>query len=150
MQRHVFALAALVIAGCASTGASTGTSTHPSMGTSTPATSSESVVGRHWIGHAPGVDPKMQPRLEFMREGRITGYTGCNMLSGTWRTDGNEVHLGNVIATKRMCVGPEGDAESHVLPVLSPNTRVTVEGSKLVLEGTNGQRFEFGEDRSAR
>jgi len=145
MNARIVIAALLVLAGCASTPA--GKADPPAQAS---ASGPASIVGKHWIGRAPGIDARMQPRLEFLREGRITGYTGCNMLSGSWRSDGNDVRIGNVIATKRMCVGPEGDVESHVLPVLSPNTRVAVEGSKLVLEGTNGQRFEFAEDASVR
>ncbi|MGE5615892.1 MAG: META domain-containing protein [Bacillota bacterium] len=145
MKARIGIAALFALAGCASTpGDKADAAAQPA------AASPASIVGRHWIGSAPGVDPKMQPRLEFLREGRITGYTGCNMLSGTWRAEGPEIRLGQVIATKRMCVGPEGEVESRVLPVLSPNTRVSVEGSKLVLEGANGRRFEFGEEASAR
>ena len=135
MQKHALAVAALALAaGCASTAAE-----GPPV-----------VVGKHWVGRAEGIDAKMQPRLEFLREGRVTGYTGCNMLSGSWRAEGNDVRLGPVIATKRMCIGPEGDVEQRVLPVLAANTRVTVAGAKLVLEGADGKRFEFVEEPAAR
>jgi heat shock protein HslJ len=90
-------------------------------------------------------DPRTIPRLEFVTEGRLSGFTGCNMMSGTWRTEGGEVRLGSLATTKRFCVGPEGETEKRVLAAMGENARVTREGGKLVLVGTGGARFEFVE-----
>src|SRR5207248_9176544 len=50
-----------------------------------------SLAGTRWRGVVESeVDEASTPWLEFV-EGRVAGYTGCNMLSGTWRTEGGEV-----------------------------------------------------------
>lgn len=101
-----------------------------------------SLAGTRWVALADaGADARALPRLEFVREGRLTGYSGCNMLSGTWRMEGDAVRIGPVIATKRMCAGPEGEVERRLLAALAG--RGVREGAKLVLHGPGGARFEF-------
>ena len=107
--------------------------------------STTSLVGTRWTGVVEGADPRMLPRLEFATQGRVVGFTGCNMLSGAWSVVGGEVKLGPMATTKRGCVGPEGDIERRVLAVLGENSRVTRQGDKLILTGPDGARFEFVE-----
>lgn len=109
----------------------------PSAGASAPA----SLAGTRWVGISEGADPRALPRLEFVREGRLTGYTGCNLMSGTWRQEAGEVRLGPIVATKRMCVGAEGEIERRFLA--STGGQVLLEGSRLVFAGPGGTRFEF-------
>lgn len=104
-----------------------------------------SLVGTRWTGIVEGADPRTLPRLEFATQGRVVGFTGCNMLSGAWSVVGGEVKFGPMVTTKRGCVGPEGDVERRVLAVLGDNSRVTREGNKLILTGPGGARFEFVE-----
>jgi heat shock protein HslJ len=104
-----------------------------------------SLVGTRWTGVVEGADPRTLPRLEFATEGRIVGFTGCNMLSGAYSVVGGEVKFGPMVTTKRGCVGREGDVERRVLAVLGENARVTREGNKLILTGPGGARFEFVE-----
>ena len=107
-----------------------------------PAAPPASLAGTRWIALAAGgADARSLARLEFMREGRLTGYSGCNMLSGTWRMEGEAIRIGPVITTKRMCAGPEGEVERRLLASLGG--RATREGGKLVLHGPGGARFEF-------
>jgi heat shock protein HslJ len=107
--------------------------------------STASLVGTRWTGVVEGADPRTLPRLEFTSEGRVVGFTGCNMLSGAWSAAGGEVKLGPMITTKRGCIGPAGDIERRVLEALGENARVTREGGKLILTGPQGARFEFVE-----
>ena len=103
-----------------------------------------SVTGTRWKGVvASGVDEAATPYLEFA-EGRVAGFTGCNMLSGAWRMEDNEVRLGPLVTTKRGCPGAGGEMEARVLKVLNENARFTRDGSRLVV--TSGdQRLEFEE-----
>jgi heat shock protein HslJ len=111
---------------------------------SAAAASAPSLSGTRWVGVVDSsTDRRAVPRLEFVREGRITGFTGCNLLSGAWSSEGGEVRLGPVATTKRMCLGPEADIEKRVLAVLSEKSRVTREGANLVLVGPGSERFEF-------
>jgi heat shock protein HslJ len=104
------------------------------------------LTGTRWLGIVDAsTDRRAVPRLEFVREGRVTGFTGCNLLNGTWVVEGSEARLGPAATTKRMCLGPEGDIEKRVLGVLVDRSRITREGAKLVLVSPSGARFEFAE-----
>lgn len=117
-----------------------------SAGAAPPPQGGASLVGTRWVGEArAGVDGAAIPRLEFISGGRMTGFTGCNMLSGTWRMEGGEVRFGGIATTKRMCLGPEGEVEKRLLAALGDSTRGHREGSRLVLSAPGGARFEFAE-----
>lgn len=126
------ALGSLGLAACAATVAP-----GPAADAALPA----SLVGTRWVGVAEGADPSALPRLEFVREGRVTGYTGCNLMSGTWQVEAGEIRVGPIVATKRMCVGPEGEVERRFLA--AAGGRVLREGGRLVFSGPGGARFEF-------
>jgi heat shock protein HslJ len=101
--------------------------------------------GTRWRGIInPAFDPSHTPWLEFVNDERITGYTGCNMLSGGWRMDNGRAMLGPMITTKRACAGPEEEIERRFLAVLGPKSSLSREGSKLVITNPDdGRRFEF-------
>ena len=102
------------------------------------------IAGTRWVGIvADGADHRTRPRLEFVREGRLSGYTGCNMFSGAWKMEGEEVRVGALVMTKRMCLGPEGEVEKRFLAALAPEGRGRREGDRLVFTGPKGERFEF-------
>ena len=102
-----------------------------------------SLTGTRWVGVVDsGLDAEVTPRLEFVA-GRVQGYTGCNMMGGTWRIEGNEVRFGSMAATRRGCIGPGGDIEKRVLAAINETSRGRREGDKLVIEAASGARFEF-------
>lgn len=108
-----------------------------------------SMAGTRWTGVVDkSLDAASAPRLEFVTEGRVSGYTGCNMLSGTWRQEGGVVRFDAIATTKRMCLGPAGDVEKRLLAALGSETRGRREGGRLVLEGPGGARFEFLEAKA--
>jgi heat shock protein HslJ len=89
------------------------------------------------------IDPSNAPRLEFLADGRLAGYTGCNVMTGTWRMEGNEVRFGPIASTKRGCLGPPGELEKRVLAALGEGSRAVREGERLVIQGAGGERYEF-------
>ena len=101
--------------------------------------------GTRWRGVInPAFDQSHVPWLEFVTEDRISGYTGCNMLSGGWRTESGKVELGPLVTTKRACAGPEAEIERQLLAAFSAQSRVSREGAKLVVTNpADGRRFEF-------
>jgi|KBSSwiStaDraftv2_1062776.scaffolds.fasta_scaffold481083_3 heat shock protein HslJ len=106
-------------------------------------------VGKRWVASIDGLtDPKQLPRLEFAADGRVSGYTGCNALSGKWRMEGGAVRLGALAVTKRGCLGPAGDAERRVLAAVNDKSRVSLENGRLILQGAGGERIEFAEGPS--
>lgn len=107
------------------------------------ATAPASLAGTRWKAVAEaGLDPAATPWIEFAA-GWMSGFTGCNLFNGAWRSDSGQVRFGPVVMTKRGCLGPAGDVERRVLAVLNEQGRATREGDKLVLVGPGGERFEF-------
>jgi heat shock protein HslJ len=43
------------------------------------------------------------PELNFDPAGRITGFTGCNQLTGEYTMDKDQISLGPLIITKKSC-----------------------------------------------
>jgi heat shock protein HslJ len=124
------ALALLVVAACAGPAAEV-SAAPPALG------------GTRWVG--PGdekSDRASQPRLEFTREGRVIGFTGCNLLNGSYTLEGDRLDV-MAATTKRACVGPGGDAESKLLAVLGDRPRVTLGARSLVLTSSKGASFEL-------
>jgi heat shock protein HslJ len=102
------------------------------------------LTGTRWVGVVEGgPDARTLPRLELTSNGRLAGFTGCNMMSGTWTEEGGAVRFGPIISTKRFCAGPEGEVEKRVLAALAPGARAVREGERLVLIAPSGARFEF-------
>jgi heat shock protein HslJ len=102
-----------------------------------------SLLGTRWKGVVdPSLNPGATPWIEFA-EGRFSGFSGCNLLSGAWRSDGGQIRLGPIAMTKRGCMGPEGDVERRLMAVLNGEARVNREGERLVITGPGGDRFEF-------
>ncbi|HEX5130211.1 MAG TPA: META domain-containing protein [Usitatibacter sp.] len=102
------------------------------------------LAGTRWVAVVDGAEPQSLPRLEFGEGGKLNGYTGCNMMSGTWRQEGAEARFGPIISTKRFCVGAGGEMEKRLMAALAPGARGVREGEKLVLIAPGGARFEFG------
>ena len=133
---------AMLVASCAATTGDGGSGAARVAAASAPVTA---LAGTRWTGVVEGKpDPRTLPRLEFT-DSRIAGYTGCNMLSGAWRQESGEVHVGPLATTKRFCIGPEGDVEKRFLQAVSPESRVTREGGRLIFTAPSGARFEFEE-----
>jgi len=114
----------------------------------TPAVTANSLVGTRWVGIDPAVE-KDPPVFEFVTEQRITGYTGCNMMSGEWNMQNGEIHLGRVVVTKRLCTGPGADAEKHVLAVMLEKSRFRVEGDRMLVTTPEGASYEFKRSRAS-
>lgn len=103
-----------------------------------------SLAGTRWVGAVEGAaDPRMLPRLELSSGGRLTGFTGCNSMSGNWSEEGGEARFGPVTATKRFCIGAAGEVEKRLLAAMAPGARGVREGARLVLIAPDGARFEF-------
>ena len=105
------------------------------------------LAGTRWMGVTQGgsTDPRTLPRLEFVGGGRLSGFTGCNLLSGGWKMEGAEVVLGPLATTKRLCIGPAGDTEKRFLAAIADGGRGRREDDRLVFTGPGGGRFELVE-----
>ena len=137
MRKLIGILCALGVTACA---APTGSGAGPTAASPLPAP----IAGTRWVGVVEGSpDARTLPRMEFAAGGRMAGFTGCNMMSGTWSEEGGAVRFGPIISTKRGCAGPEGEVEKRVIAALGEGARATRSGDRLVVTAASGARFEF-------
>ena len=101
------------------------------------------LLGTRWVGAEGTSDPRAAPRLEFADEGRLTGSTGCNSISGQWRVENGEIRFSALAVTKRMCVGEGGEIEKRFLAAFSEQSRGVREGDRLVVISPSGTRYAF-------
>jgi heat shock protein HslJ len=61
--------------------------------------------------------PDIDLNLNFDREGRFTGFAGCNTFSGRYVTDGIQIIYKDILATQLICDQPAGlmDQEARYL-----------------------------------
>jgi putative lipoprotein len=60
-----------------------------------------------------------RPTMTYSADGRVSGSTGCNQYSGTYRTDGSSIGITDVASTMMMCAGPGADVEALFLKGLN-------------------------------
>ena len=101
------------------------------------------LAGTRWVAWSRAIPIRAHCRSRAHGRGRLTGFTGCNMMSGSWSEERGEARFGPILSTKRFCVGPEGDVEKRVLAAFATGTRGVREGSRLAIIAPGGARFEF-------
>ncbi len=70
------------------------------------------------------------PFLDFMDEGRLSGFTGCNNFSGSFDLESSEIKINPGAMTKKAC---EGEGEDKFLSALSKVNNYKVARNKLTL-----------------
>ena len=74
------------------------------------------------------------PRLEIsLSEGRVTGTTGCNRLSGPVKADTRQILFGPLVTTKMACESDSGRLESKLLSELNQPLTYQIGDRKLTL-----------------
>jgi heat shock protein HslJ len=119
-------------------------SSSPGASGAAASASADTVVGRTWVARdAANLADDQRPRLEFQRDGRVSGFTGCNTLGGTWRESNGLLQLGPLAVTKRFCVGPAGEWEKRFLAAVNDKARIEMASGRLVAIGASGEKVEF-------
>jgi heat shock protein HslJ len=77
--------------------------------------------------------------LEFGTDGSLSGNSGCNSYSGTYKATGNQITVGPLISTKMACNSPSGvmDQEAQYLVALQSASNYQIEGTGLELRTAN-------------
>ena len=113
----------------------------PRAAANAPAPEPLSLPGTGWV--VPGAaNPNAAARLEFSATGRVTGFTGCNMLSGSYTYDGDRLEV-VAATTKRACFGAGNELEAKLLGILSGRPRAAIVGNKLILTTPDGKAIEL-------
>lgn len=84
------------------------------------------------------VPPERPPVLRFDGDGRMTGTTGVNRLSGTWSLAGGVLTLGPLVMTRK--AGPAGRMalEAALVAALDGPLAAAREGDAMRLGGAQG------------
>jgi heat shock protein HslJ len=83
-------------------------------------TTGGSLVGTSWSVVSIDGAPTLQdgpPTMDFAPDG-VSGTTGCNRYSGTFRTDGQAMTISAGAMTEMACDGPRGDQEARFIAAL--------------------------------
>ena len=81
------------------------------------------------------------PVLEFHQvDGKVMGNSGCNRLSGTYKTEGSKISFGPMISTKMAC---PGNAEQRFLGALNSVNAFRIENLKLYLLNGDTEVLQF-------
>ena len=85
--------------------------------------------------------PGPDATLVFSPDGRLSGTTGCNTVSGTYSTNGNAISIGPLAVTERACLDPALTAqEQDLLAALGAAASYTIQGDRLALSDATGSR----------
>lgn len=88
-----------------------------------------------------GVIDNVQTVLEFGADGRVSGSSGCNAISGTVKFIGDGIEFGPIAATRKACVPAVGDQEQKFFKALGKAWRwqLDAERGKLTLFRKSGK-----------
>jgi heat shock protein HslJ len=70
--------------------------------------------------------------------GRLTGWTGCNELSGTVTRNNTELTFDNITITDRACTGETAAIQTAILATLGPAVAYTINHNHLTLLAPSG------------
>ncbi|GGG38635.1 META domain-containing protein [Bizionia arctica] len=63
----------------------------------------------------------------------VSGFSGCNRFSGTYKMDGNSISFGPLASTRMACGENETKTEQNMLTALSRVTTFSIKGQELTL-----------------
>ncbi len=89
------------------------------------------------VAGQPTAPEGMGPTMTFAPGGTVSGNSGCNQYSGSFRTDGDRIAFGPVSSTLMGCDGPRGQVEALFLQALDgATTWRQTETGELEIGGT--------------
>jgi putative lipoprotein len=111
-----------------------------------PGLAGPALVGPVWIAEdidRRGVIDNLQSHVRFWPDGRVEGSGGCNVFSGGYRLDGDQLEIGSdgfeVATTLRACPPAVMDQEARFMDALTRVRAWRVERGLLFLLDADGQ-----------
>ena len=87
--------------------------------------------------------PEKRPWLRFTdKEGRVSGFSGCNNVMGSYRVEGDGLQLGQLAGTQMFCQDTAA-LERAFLDALLAVTGYRIDGDKLVLTANGAPLATF-------
>jgi len=108
--------------------------------------SSDALPGSSWIvvGYNNGKQAVVSTMVgtdltaDFGTDGMLTGNSGCNTYSASYKTDGDKITIGPAATTRMACEQAVMDQEQQYLAALSTAATYRIDGSKLELRTADG------------
>ncbi|WP_344215367.1 META domain-containing protein [Kribbella sancticallisti] len=69
---------------------------------------------------------------------RLTGWTGCNELSGTFTRNNTELNFSDLVTTNRDCTAETATLQTAILATLGPAVTYTIDHNQLTLLAPSG------------
>ena len=79
--------------------------------------------------------------IEFAKDGKVTGNTGCNQFGGRWTTDATELRFSAIGLTSRACNDSNGSLtaqESAMELTFSRPQTYSIDGNRLTIGNADG------------
>ena len=110
------------------------------------ASSSNALPGTSWIviGYNNGKQAVVSTMAgtdltaKFGTDGMLTGNSGCNDYTATYKIDGDKISIGPAATTRKACEQAVMDQETQYLAALSTAATYKIDGSKLELRTADG------------
>ena len=85
-----------------------------------PGAAGPQLVGTAWVlGDLPGqILPEARPTIAFSGDGTVSGFGGCNDISGAYTVDGSKLTFGPLALTRKACADPVNTIEQAYLAAL--------------------------------
>jgi heat shock protein HslJ len=137
-------LGVLLLAGC--------THDRPETAGQTPASTAQ-LLNNYWkltrLGDQVITTPQETREVHFVLHSenqRVTGFSGCNSLMGSYVLDGNELKFDQVGGTLMACTGDMA-LEREFLAMFGDVSRWQIEGETLELQDAGGKPLAVFESR---
>ena len=95
------------------------------------------LIGTEWALEeidGSGVVDNVQSTLRFESNDRIMGWGGCNRYFTGFRSIGDDIKLGPIGSTRRICPPVVMDQEDRFFQALQKARKIRIEGPHLVIE----------------
>ena len=107
-----------------------------------PAASDDPITTSAWRGlrlYGQTIASDIDVRLSFGGDGRLSGSTGCNRVSGRYERDGPGFRIASLRATQRSCDDAIMNVERNVFDALRDARRARLDGGELRLMNGDGE-----------
>src|SRR5262245_33153209 len=85
-------------------------------------------------GQSPGTVPALQRPVSVQFDaGRVSGFTGCNTMSGSYTVEGNQLKLGTLAGTMMSCPAPASTVEGAFNKAFAGTLAYVITGDRLNL-----------------
>ena len=93
-------------------------------------------MGTEWVLEdlgGQGVEDRVQSTIIFKTHDRIVGWGGCNRYFSGYRFHGQNLDIGPIGSTRRVCPAVVMDQETRFFSALDKAYRISMEGSSLLI-----------------